>query len=54
MPLPSQLAYSVVGFHGSGFITYREAMAAVFMEGYALTVLQISAWPYLCALSVLF
>ena len=30
----SQFAYSVVGFHGSGMITYGEALAAVFMEGY--------------------
>lgn len=28
-----QLAYSIVGFHGSGPITYQEAMGAVFMEG---------------------
>ena len=32
--LNSYFAYSVVGFHGSGKITYREALAAVFMEGY--------------------
>jgi AGZA family xanthine/uracil permease-like MFS transporter len=29
-----QFTYSVVGYHGSGFITYREALAAVFLEGY--------------------
>lgn len=28
-----QFAYSVVGFHGSGIVTYGEALAAVFMEG---------------------
>ena len=28
-----QFAYAVVGFHGSGIITYREALAAVFLEG---------------------
>ena len=33
-PRAAQFAYSVVGFHGTGFITYREALAAVFMEGY--------------------
>lgn len=30
-----QFTYSVVGYHGSGFITYREALAAIFLEGYA-------------------
>ena len=29
----SQFTYSVVGFHGSGIISYREALAAVFLEG---------------------
>ena len=29
----NQFAYAVVGFHGSGIITYREALAAVFLEG---------------------
>lgn len=28
-----QFAYSVVGVDGSGLITYREALGAVFMEG---------------------
>ena len=28
-----QLTYSIVGFHGSGPITYQEAMGAVFLEG---------------------
>jgi len=31
--LSFQFAYTVVGFHGSGGITYREALAAVFLEG---------------------
>jgi AGZA family xanthine/uracil permease-like MFS transporter len=30
---PVQLAYSIVGYHGSGMITFQEAMAAVFLEG---------------------
>lgn len=30
----AQFAYSVVGFHGSGIITYGEALSAVFLEGY--------------------
>jgi xanthine/uracil/vitamin C permease (AzgA family) len=32
----SQFTYSIVGFHGSGRITYQEALAAVFLEGYVL------------------
>ncbi|TBU27120.1 xanthine/uracil permease [Dichomitus squalens] len=39
--LNAYLAYSVVGFHGSGFITYREAMAAVFMEGWIFFILSL-------------
>ena len=33
-----KFTYSIVGFHGTGGITYREALAAVFMEGYVDTV----------------
>ncbi|KAH9022711.1 hypothetical protein EDB84DRAFT_1618476 [Lactarius hengduanensis] len=32
--LNAYFTYSIVGFHGTGGITYREALAAVFMEGY--------------------
>ncbi|KAF8896859.1 xanthine/uracil permease [Gymnopilus junonius] len=39
--LNAYFAYSVVGFHGSGFITYREALAAVFMEGWVFLFLSI-------------
>ncbi|KAI0699499.1 xanthine/uracil permease [Cerioporus squamosus] len=39
--LNAYLAYSVVGFHGSGLITYREAMAAVFMEGWIFFILSL-------------
>ncbi|RPD56806.1 xanthine/uracil permease [Lentinus tigrinus ALCF2SS1-7] len=45
--LNAYLAYSVVGFHGTGFITYREAMAAVFMEGwffFFLSLLGLRQW----------
>ena len=28
-----QFTYSIVGFHGGGFITYQEALSAVFLEG---------------------
>ncbi|KAF9652511.1 xanthine/uracil permease [Thelephora ganbajun] len=39
--LNAYLAYSIVGFHGSGSITYREAMSAVFLEGIIFFVLSI-------------
>ena len=29
-----KFTYSIVGFHGTGIVTYREALAAVYMEGY--------------------
>lgn len=41
------VAYSVVGFHGSGSITYQEAMGAVFMEGilfFILSLLGVRQW----------
>lgn len=45
--LNAYFAYSVVGFHGSGIITYGEALAAVFMEGWVfllLSLLGIRQW----------
>ncbi|PFH49531.1 hypothetical protein AMATHDRAFT_62986 [Amanita thiersii Skay4041] len=39
--LNAYFAYSVVGFHGSGLITYREALAAVFLEGWIFFFLSI-------------
>ncbi|KIL58593.1 hypothetical protein M378DRAFT_312443 [Amanita muscaria Koide BX008] len=39
--------YSVVGFHGTGTISYRQALAAVFMEGWIflfLSLLGIRQW----------
>ncbi|KAI0776915.1 permease family-domain-containing protein [Trametes elegans] len=39
--LNAYFTYSVVGFHGSGFITYREALAAVFMEGWVFLILSL-------------
>ncbi|KAF9530671.1 xanthine/uracil permease [Crepidotus variabilis] len=40
--LNAYFAYSVVGFHGSkGMITYREALAAVFLEGWIFLFLSI-------------
>ena len=29
-----KFTFSIVGFHGTGIVPYREALAAVFMEGY--------------------
>jgi len=29
-----KFTYAIVGFHGTGIVPYREALAAVFMEGY--------------------
>jgi len=39
--LDAYFAYSVVGFHGSGIITYREALAAVFLEGWVFLFLSL-------------
>ncbi|KAJ3492690.1 hypothetical protein NLJ89_g11181 [Agrocybe chaxingu] len=39
--LNAYFAYSVVGFHGSGLISYREALAAVFLEGWIFLFLSI-------------
>lgn len=45
--LNAYFAYSVVGFHGSGVITYGEALAAVFLEGWVfmfLSLLGLRQW----------
>ncbi|KAJ7119574.1 permease family-domain-containing protein [Mycena epipterygia] len=39
--LNAYFAYSVVGFHGSGIISYREALSAVFLEGWIFFVLSL-------------
>ncbi|KAK0234664.1 hypothetical protein EDD85DRAFT_89518 [Armillaria nabsnona] len=39
--LNAYFTYSVVGYHGSGIITYREALAAVFLEGWIFLILSI-------------
>ncbi|KAK2462183.1 hypothetical protein APHAL10511_005815 [Amanita phalloides] len=39
--LNAYFTYSVVGFHGSGMITYREALGAVFMEGWIFLFLSL-------------
>ncbi|EGN97430.1 hypothetical protein SERLA73DRAFT_92540 [Serpula lacrymans var. lacrymans S7.3] len=47
MGLNAYFAYSVVGYHGSGFISYREALAAVFLEGWVfffLSLLGLRQW----------
>lgn len=33
--LNAYFTYSIVGVNGSGRVSYREALAAVFLEGYA-------------------
>ncbi|CAE6466020.1 unnamed protein product [Rhizoctonia solani] len=39
--LNAYFAYSVVGFNGSGTVTYQEALAAVFLEGWLFFILSI-------------
>ncbi|THG97398.1 hypothetical protein EW026_g4593 [Hermanssonia centrifuga] len=39
--LNAYFTYSVVGFHGSGIISYREALAAVFLEGWIFFILSL-------------
>ncbi|KAG1755270.1 permease family-domain-containing protein [Suillus paluster] len=41
MGLNAYFTYSVVGYHGSGFITYQEALAAVFLEGWIFFILSL-------------
>ncbi|PPQ72814.1 hypothetical protein CVT25_000086 [Psilocybe cyanescens] len=45
--LNAYFSYSVVGFRGSGTITYREALGAVFLEGWVflfLSILGVRQW----------
>ncbi|KAF2757015.1 purine transporter [Pseudovirgaria hyperparasitica] len=47
MSLNAYLAYQVVGYHGSGQISYQMAMTAVFVEGFifiALSLLGLRQW----------
>ncbi|TCD67711.1 hypothetical protein EIP91_012008 [Steccherinum ochraceum] len=39
--LNAYFTYSVVGFHGTGIISYREALAAVFLEGWLFFILSL-------------
>ncbi|KAJ7675115.1 xanthine/uracil permease [Mycena rosella] len=39
--LNAYFAYSIVGFRGSGIISYREALGAIFMEGWIFFILSI-------------
>ncbi|KAI0259172.1 xanthine/uracil permease [Gloeopeniophorella convolvens] len=39
--LNAYFTYSIVGFHGTGIVTYREALAAVFMEGWIFFILSL-------------
>ncbi|KAI5122410.1 hypothetical protein M0805_002960 [Coniferiporia weirii] len=45
--LNAYFAYSIVGFHGTGRISYQEALAAVFLEGWVfffLSLLGVRQW----------
>src|ERR1700761_454443 len=47
MGLNAYFAYQVVGFHGTGRISYGQALAAVFIEGFiffALSLLGMRQW----------
>ncbi|KAJ6593685.1 permease family-domain-containing protein [Mycena capillaripes] len=39
--LNAYFAYSIVGFHGQGIISYREALSAVFLEGWIFFILSL-------------
>ncbi|KAJ7350272.1 permease family-domain-containing protein [Mycena albidolilacea] len=39
--LNAYFAFSIVGFHGSGIISYREALSAVFLEGWIFFILSL-------------
>src|ERR1700749_1005234 len=41
MGLNAYFAYQVVGFHGTGKLTYGQALAAVFIEGFIFTFLSL-------------
>ncbi|KAI8469129.1 MAG: xanthine/uracil/vitamin C permease-like protein [Monoraphidium minutum] len=42
MGVNAYFAYTVVGFRGTGMITYQEALAAVFIEGWIFVILSVS------------
>lgn len=47
MGLNAYFAYTVVGFHGSGLVSYEVALTAVFVEGFvfiALTIFGLRQW----------
>lgn len=47
MGLNAYFTYTVVGFHGSGPVTYQLALTAVFVEGFifvALSLLGLRQW----------
>lgn len=40
-------SYSIVGYHGSGTVSYQDALSAVFLEGWIfiiLTILGVRQW----------
>jgi adenine/guanine/hypoxanthine permease len=42
MGLNAYFAYQVVGFHGTGSLSYRMALAAVFIEGFVFLFLALT------------
>lgn len=48
--LNAYFAYSVVGFNGSGSVSYREALAAVFLEGWLFFILSLFGIRYVSSL----
>jgi AGZA family xanthine/uracil permease-like MFS transporter len=42
MGINAYFAYTVVGFYGSGMISYQEALAAVFIEGWIFILISVS------------
>jgi hypothetical protein len=43
-PSPSIGRYTAVGFHGTGHITYQQALAAVFLEGWFFLIIAASGF----------
>jgi len=41
MGMNAYFTYQVVGYHGSGMVTYRLALTAVFVEGFIFVVLSL-------------
>lgn len=40
-------SYTVVGFYGAGMISYQEALAAVFVEGWIFIIISLTGQQYI-------